>query len=1133
MAANAMRGLLMLNAMCRFRHLPSCCFWPAVLLLLFRCADPLHAQTTAGIAGSVSDTTGAAVPGAQVTLRSVETGAVRTAVTNDAGFYEFALLPPGLYVLEVQKPGFKRATREDLRLEVNQAPRLDFILEVGDVAESVEVRAATPLLESSTSSIGAVIESKAVSDLPLNGRNFAQLAILSPGVTGVGFSATGTIGSGTRPDDMRPGTELFSNGNREQSNNFLLDGVDNNFRRNGLITLRPSVEAIREFKIQTNLFAAEQGRNPGATVNVITKSGTNEFHGSLYDFLRNDKLDARDFFNVARPGVRKPPFKQNQFGGSLGGPIARNRLFFFTNYEGFRRRRGTTTVVATVPTLAMRDGDFRQVRDLFDPFSVRPAPGTPSGYTRDPFPNRQIPSSRFDSVTRRLIQTYPAPIYPGLANNYEVNPVHLQNWDQGDGRIDWQVSANTNVFGRYSRQDTFTQPPSTFGLRQVPGVDTPLSLGADSTFAGDSNLIAHHAVLSGTHVLSPTFVLEARIGFARFNLRHLKVGAAPGAKLGEKLGIPRSNQGPFSDGVPIIAPADYTGIGGPQSLPTIRLENTFNPFLSFTHLRGAHTIKWGTNIVRRQIIDFQTNRGDGRFNFNRNFTADPNSPATTGDSMASFLLGTASAIEQDFLLVWAGMRTLEIGSFIQDDWKVSSRLTLNIGLRYEYTPPPVEVANRWANFDIRTGKLLIAGVNANRQVGVAPDLNNWAPRLGFAYRIRQRTVLRGGAGIFYNTQGNGAALFRLHRHLPFGPINIEDVDQFSPAPRRVQDGFRPIPPLDYDSVLRNPAGSFNAVPENYKTGYAQQFNLGIQQEINPWDAVLKVSYVGNLARQVDSTFNINAPDPGPGSPASRRPLRLIAPNVVNLTWADTTGCSNYHSLQVAMEKRFSGSLGFLTSYTYSHSIDNVPLQQGGGADGPMPQDIRYRFLDRASSAFDIRHQFTESFNYVLPVGRRKKIDFRSAWIHGLLGDWQLNGIISIRTGLPFTPTLASPVSNAGGSRPDRLKTGRSHQPTIDRWFDASFNTPAAAWATPQQYTYGNSGRNVLTGPGRWNVDFSVFKEFPVRERARIQFRSEFFNLFNHPQFDLPNATIGSPGAGRIGATVGTPRDIQFSLRVAF
>ncbi len=1104
-----------------------------LLLLVFGLAAICSPQTTAGLAGTISDPTGAVVPGGRASVVNQETGARREATTNEKGLYQFTLLPPGNYSVTVQKEGFKTLTQDRIRLEVNQAARIDLVLQVGTVSETVEVHATTPLLQSSTSSLGYVIEIKSVSDLPLNGRNFAALAVLGPGVVGVGYSASGTVGSGARPDDMRPGTELFSNGNREQSNNFMLDGVDNNFRRNGLITLRPSVEAIREFKIQTNLFAAEQGRNPGATINVVTKSGTNQWHGSAYEFLRNDRLDARDFFNEKRPGVEKPPFRHNQFGASLGGPIARDQAFFFTNYEGSRRRRGTTTVSNTVPTEAMRRGDFSGVRDIFDPFTVRPQAGNASGFARTAFVNRQIPASRFDSVAGRLIQAYPLPDRPGLQSNHSTNPKQVQDWDQGDARVDWNFSSDTTLFGRVSRQDTLTQPPSTFGLRNVPGLDQPLSLGNDNTFAGHSNLVAYHAVAAGTHVFSPSLILDARMGFGRFNLHHLKVGASQGARLGEKLGIRNANQGPVSDGVPIFAPANYTGIGGPASLPTIRLENTFNPVVNFTHTRGGHSFRWGLNLIRRQIIDFQTNRGDGRFNFDRQFTSDPNNAGATGDTMASLLLGTASGMEQDFLLVWAGLRTLELSPYLQDDWKITSRLTLNLGLRYEYSPPPVEVADRWANFNVLTGKMLIAGVNAGRTVGVEPDRNNLAPRFGFAYRLRQTTVVRGGYGIFYNTQGNGAAVFRLHRHLPFGPINVEDINQFSANPRRVQDGLRPIPVIDLRTLAENPAGSFNAIPANYKTGYAQQFNLTVEQEIRRFQAVVKAGFVGNLARQVDSTFNINQPEPGPAPPAQRRPLRFVAPQVVNATFADTTGISNYHSLQVSAEKRFTASLGFISAYTWSHSIDNVPLQQGGGSDGPVPQDARFRFLDRGASAFDIQHRFTVGANYALPFGKGRRFRPGAAWANKAFADWQVSLGLTAQSGLSFTPTLANSVSNAGASRPDRLSSGNLAQRDPARYLDTSFNVAGAAWATPRQFTFGNGGRNILRGPGRTNLDFSVFKHFPINEKLRLMLRGEFFNLFNHPQFDLPNASIGSPNAGRILATVGTPRDIQFSLRLSF
>ena len=1094
------------------------------------CGCLLLAQTSAGLKGVVTDSSGALVPNAVIVVTNLNTGAQRQTLTSESGVYEIPLLQPGRYTVASRKEGFKQALREGVELELNQIAQIDFTLMAGDVNETVQVVATAAILESNTSSVGQVIETRAVSDLPLNGRNFAQLAILGPGVTGVGYSASGTIGSGTRPDDMRPGTELFSNGNREQSNNFMLDGVDNNFRRNGLITLRPSVEAVLEFKIQTNLFQAEQGRNPGATINVITKSGSNAYHGSTYQFLRNTELDAKNFF--AKTGSHKAQYQQNQFGASVGGPIRRDRLFFFADYEGFRKRQGTFASVNTVPTVAERSGDFSGVRPVYDPFSVVPTPGTASGYARTPFPNSQIPQARFDSVTSRLIQAYPLADTTGLANNQVTNPVLGQSWDQGDVRTDYNLG-NTTIFGRFSQQDTLTLPPSTFGLRNIPGLSVPVGLGTSTTYAGTNSLVAHHTVIAATHLFSPTFIMDARFGYGRFNLHALKDGAEPGANLGEKLGVKNSNEGPFSYGLPIFAPASYTGIGGPAALPTIRLENTFYPNLSFTVIRGEHSLKFGTNTVRRQIIDFQTNQGDGLFNFDPTFTSDPNNTGKTGDSMASFLLGTPSGISQDFLLVWPGIRTLEIGSYLQDDWKVSNRLTLNLGIRYEYTPPPVEVNNRWATLNLATGKMLIAGVNADRQVGVQNDGNNWAPRFGFAYRMRPHTVIRGGFGIFYNTQGNGSALFRLHRQLPFGPSYSATIDQFSSSPARVQDGLPPIPSVDVNTLISNPSGNFNVVPPNYKTGYAQQGNFGIEQELPALELVLKAAYVTNLARQVDSNYNINTPDPGPGTPASRRPLRNIFPNVVNATYGDTTGLADYHSLQISAERRFRRGLAWLGAYTYSHSIDNVPTQQGGGSEGPVPQDIRYRFLDRGNSAFDIRHRTSQSVIYDLPLGKGRRFDIPNGIARALAGGWQVNGILTLQRGLPFTPTLATSVSNAGGSRPDRLTAGEKSNPTLANWFDTSFNIPGGAWATPRQFTYGNGGRNILRGPSRSNLDFSIFREGAIAERARVQFRGEFFNIFNHPQFDLPNATIGSAAAGVISSTVGSPRDIQLSLRLMF
>lgn len=1094
-------------------------------------ASIMFGQTTAQLNGTVNDKSGAAVPSAEVTATNIDTKVERKVTSSEDGSYSIPFLPPGNYRVVVQKQGFRTVNQENVRLEVNQTARVDINLEIGQVSESVNVTEKPPAIESETSSIGQVVETKAIQDLPLNGRNFVQLAILGPGVTGVGFSSKGTIMSGSRPDDLRPGSEIFANGNREGSNNFLMDGSDNNDRLTLSIVLRPSVEAVREFKIQTNMFTAEQGRNSGATVNVLTKSGSNDWHGSAYEFLRNDKMDARNYF--ANPTQPKPAFRQNQFGASFGGKVVPNKLFFFTNYEGFRRRV-ERTFINTVPTMETRVGDFTGVRDIFDPLTTRADASTASGYRRDPFPGRIIPTNRFDSVMGKFALLYPAPQRPGLVNNHTSQPKEAQQWNQGDGRMDWNWNEKNTIYGRFSRQDTLTTRPSTFpNVVGVPGASGPVGLGNEDTFAGDSKLNTYNANLSWIRTFTPTLVMEARMGFSRFNLTFLQEGATPGSQLGEKAGIRGANQGQNSDGLPIFSPAGYTGIGQTRSLPIYRVQNTFHPNVSLTKLTGKHAVKFGFETRRRQVTQFQTNRGNGRFNFGRTFTDDPNNTANTGDAMAALLLGTANTIEQDFTLVFPGMRFWEMGGYIQDDWKVTSRLTLNVGIRYEFDTPVMEVANRISNFDVTTGKLLIAGFNSDRHTNIKADGNNWAPRFGFAYRLGNKTVLRGGAGIFYNPVGSEGAYLRLHRQLPFGPINALDINQFNPNPRRVQDGLPAIPVLDPNIVANNPTGAMIAIDQQLRSGYAQQFNFQVQQAL-PKDLVFKIGYVGNLGRDLDYTYDINQPVPGPGAPGPRRPLIGLAPNVVGVTYNTFDGKSAYHSLQSTLERRFANGIGFLTAYTWAHSIDNVPNAFGGADNGPIPQDSRYRNVDRGNSGFDIRHRLTHSMNWSTPYGKGRRWGANSnAVARGILGGWDMNVIFTAQTGLPFTPVLNTSVSNSGGSRPMRLKSGEIDNPDRAMWYDTSFNTANAAWGVPQIYTFGNSGRNILRGPGRINWDYSVFKDFSPSEKWHLQFRAEFFNLLNTPQFDLPSSAIGSPGAGIITATVGNPRQTQLGLRLSF
>jgi hypothetical protein len=1077
--------------------------------------------TTADLVGTVKDHTGAVVNGAKVTITNEATGVSRSFTTASDGNYIFTSLQPGRYALSVEAQGFRKVERTGVELQVNQRAQIDLDLQVGQVGETVLIESTTPLLEGQSSVLGSVIQEKQVQDLPLNGRNFVQLAILSPGVTGTGYGMRGTIMSGTRPDDLRPGTELFVNGNRESSNNYLYDGIDNNDRLTLAIVVRPAVEAIKEFKIQTNLFSAEQGRNPGGQVNVVTKSGSNQFHGVAYEFLRNDALDANNFF-ANRAGQKKPPFKQNQFGGAIGGPVIKGKTFFFGDYDGFRQRLGRV-FVNTVPTLRMRQGDFGEVPGgIFDPATTVQ---TGTTFTRQPFLNNRIPQERWDPVAAKLMAAYPLPTSSALANNLVTTPTRKQDWDQYDIRIDHSHNEKHNFFGRYSWSKTATTNPFTFPAVQLPGLSKAVGLGNEDTFAGTSTLRAHHAVLNWVYVISPRLVLDLRGGYTRFDLDFTQADVEANDQLGNKLGVPNANQQEQQNAIPIFSPANYTGIGHSRSLPILRVENTFQYVGNLTFTGSGHTIKTGLDIRRRHMTEYQTNRGNGRFNFAPNIT---NNPAnnTGGNSIAAFLLGAPSLIEQDYLLAWVGIRGTEYSLYGADDWRLTSRVTLNLGLRYELDTPYTEVADRWANFDPTTATVLVAGRNGvSRTAGVNTFTKGFAPRFGFAYQLTQKTVVRGGAGLFWNTAGHGGNALRLQRHVPFGPIYSFSPGNFF-VTRRISDGFPVIPPLDL-RLADNPSGSVIGVDPNYQPGYAEQFNLTVEHEL-PLSILLKASYVGNLGRHLDTSYNLNQAVPGPGAVNSRRPFFAVRPTLADVTWAVSDGLAAYHAFQFSAEKRLTHGLTGLLSYTWGHAIDTVGQSFGGGADGPLPQDPRNRHADRGNSPFDIRHRLSIAWNYALPFGQGRRWLSSGGPAEYVLGGWHINGIFSTQTGLPFTPTANSATVNTGtGSRPDRIGSGELDNPTVDRWFDT------LAFVTPGQFTYGNSGRNILYGPGRTNLDFSLFKEFRIVESVKLQFRTEFFNLFNTPQFDLPNAAIGAGSAGTITGIVGTPRQIQFGLKLVF
>ena len=1057
---------------------------------------PAAAQANAAsIRGTVVDSSGAAVPRVSVTAINDATGVKVSTATNDEGIYSFPVLNPGTYTISAELTGFKKEVHRGIELQLNQVVRIDLALELGSISDQVVVEARTPLVENETSSLGRVVSTRDVGELPLNQRNFAQLATLMPGSN---FGAAGTIGGGGRPDDPRPRSSVFVNGTRDSSNSYLIDGIDNYDRIHTTIAIKPSIDAIREFKVQTNLYSAEFGRNAGGVINVTLKSGANDFHGSLYEFHRNKALDARNFFSpLTQP---KPHFLLNQFGGTLGGPVRRDRTFFFGSYEGYRLRKGET-ILSTVPTAAMRIGNFSGLAPIYDPI------------TRQPFDGNIIPSTRMDGPAARLIALYPEPNLPGLANNFVYSPVREQNVDQLDFRVDHNVSDKANLFVRYSFGDTDTITPA-----PLPG---KAQGGSGFTFAGPNKLRTQGVAVGYTRVFTPTLVDELRLGYTR--IRSNVLPFFYGEKIAEEVGIPGANIDQFSSGLTGITIAGYRGLGNSFFLPIIKFINNYQVTNNINYTRGKHVLKFGVHFLRPQTNHFQSAYPMGRYAFNANFTANPAAPAGTGNAMASFLLGFPAVTTRTALLAPNYHRYIEHSSYIQDDWKIHPRLTLNLGLRYELITPAVSKNDHLSNFDFQKGRVVLAGKDTTRTAGIETDKNNFGPRVGFAYTLAARTVLRGGYGVFYDAVPMFAQLRPFPFLTTFGITTSTFVTQ-----NRMSDGFPPID-TDVERNAANPFGTIDAVPFDNPLAYIQQFNLNVQRALTE-NVGLTVSYVGTLGRKLRWVYDENLPAPGAGPVQQRRPYFGVVPNVVGLQVNHAEASSTYHSLQVSAEKRFSAGFGFLASYTWSHWIDNAISEAGYGSQGPNPLDIRNRSLERGNDPADIRHRLVFSWIYELPYGKGKRWGNRSDWTTWILGGWQINGITTLQSGLPFSVAVASSLLNTGGgNRADRAGSGKldRSQRSLTRFFDIS------AFRQPAQYAFGTAGRDILYGPGYVNLDFSVFKNIRLRESRNLQFRSEFFNLTNTPQFGPPDGTLGSFSFGGISSLAGEMRQIQFALKFLF
>lgn len=1052
---------------------------------------------TGRLVGTVHDPAGLIIPGADVTITNQRTGISSRFVTNDRGQYVAPSLAPGTYEVSVVLPGFRSALAGDIVVRVAQTTRVDFTMEVGEMDETVLVTAAAPLVESTTSGMGEVIDQRQIQALPLNARLFSQLVHLTPGVipSGFGDATEATAGSGARSSIMSRVNGLYW-----ATSNFTIDGVNNKEQMNAFINISPPLEAIQEFKVQTNNPSAEFGGFGGATVNLTIRSGTNDFHGSLYHFIRNDALNARRWESAI-----KAPLRSNQFGGTIGGPIVRNRAFFFFSYEGLRLRLGETRRFA-VPTELMRQGIFSPEEGfptIFDPDN-----------SNQPFPNNEMPRERWDPVSARVLEIWPLPnttpnfFSNGPDINYVENVSGVNDPDQYHTKVDYLLSDESSLFVRYSYNPRTFRTPS-------PGNRFIQTGNANA----DSKM--HNAVIGHTHTFSPTVVNELRLGFNRFNTFHFSNDWGTGKN--NELGIANGNLPlfPETDGLANFAIPGIIGFGGPGWTNSIRLTNSFQVTEGLTWTAGRHTVKLGADITRSfAALTNPQVAPRGIFNFDNNFTS---LQGEGGAAFASFLLGYPNRIRRDVVNTQPYVGRWFLGFYAQDDFRVTPNVTLNVGVRLDHFSSFRERFNRQTNFNLTAG-VFDSATDDNPAPNV-DDFTGVSPRLGFAYSPDGGvTAVRGGIGISYANSNFGFNVGTLERNFPFFQLfDRQTPNQFVPFARVSEDGLPGFIPEPIAATIPVPADVTPwHIPQNFEPDNVYMWNFGIQRQITG-TSVIEAAYVATRGVNLARGKNINTPVPGPGPRDERRPFFSLVPQASNINQRGSDGSSHYHSLQMKYTKRYGDGLSGLISYTLSKNTTNVI----GGQGTFWPYDDR---LNKGLHDEDSRHNFVASFSYELPfgIGRRWLTDASRA-LELIAGGWTVSGITSIRSGFPLTVFLASNLLDTGtGNRANRVCDGVSVIGSPDNWFDRScFEAPT------EPFVFGDSGRGSVTGPHFANFDLSVAKSGMIQERYRVEFRAEFFNAFNSSHFSNPNTTFGNPNFGRITGTRFPAREIQFGLKFSF
>jgi hypothetical protein len=1092
----------------------------SILLVTAACLpSAAFGQAVSGtILGTVTDSSGAVMTKAKVTIVNEGTGLTRNLTADANGEFTAPSLPTGRYTIIAEAAGFKTLTLSNIELGVDQRARIDLKLEVGALTDSVTIQAESPLVQTSSSELGTTVTNEQIEKLPLNGRNFVNLTRTVPGVLR-GIPGANIDGAGSLA--WRASASFSANGQRPRDNNFMLDGVDNNETWLQSVVIFPSVDSLDEFKLQTSTYSAEFGRSLGGVVNLQIKSGTNQLHGSLFEFHRDDKFDANNFFNN-RAGRAKPSFKQNQFGGTAGGPVMKDKTFFFASYQGHRERQGQT-FLSTVPSVAMRGGNFSEInRTIYDPL------------TGQPFPGNIIPGDRLDPVAKNILsQLYPEPNTAGTRqangqtiSNYLINPIKTRRDNQIDTKVDHNLSPTNRFFVRYSLQKTFRDQPAT-----LPHGDAGATFGA-----GQGKITGQSVAFNDIQTLSTRWLNEFRFGWSsiKFFMTSIDYGTNPA----KAVGLPGVNLNEVTSAMSQLTFQNIRNLGANGNQPLITNQNDFQLFDNATWSRGKHTMKMGGSLTLRSREILNADSIVGIFNFNNNMTSNcAGQPAgctvssSTGFDVASFMLGLVNTKNRN--LFDAGTYTEkrpEIGSYVQDDFRLNRKLTLNLGLRYDVYQPWVEIKDRQSNFDETTGTFVVASPNATiAGVKVGRYLQTYSkadfgPRFGFAYDLAGdgKTLVRGGFGIFWNYSPGGTSSSKAQNPPFLQSTSLSASPSAYGSNLLLRDGLPAPPGVDPN---RPAAGSTRSIFDiSFRDAYARQWNLNVQRGLKR-NYMVEIAYVGSQGRNMLIKGDPNQARPVVGVTDSNvnRPYAKLAPALRTIGQVQSKGTLDYNGLLVKFQRRFANNFSFLKSYTWGKAID-LNSDNDGNVTLTNVYNPQY---NRGPADYDITHTLSSSWIYELPWAN-----------HKLYGGWQVSGILLLRTGLPLTVTQTQGVQSTGtGNRPNRICNGNISNPTIDHWFDTScFVSPADVTGT-----YGDAGRGIIRGPGSFNIDSSLIKNTKFG-RYQTEIRLEAFNLLNHPQFANPNTQIGNAAVGTINAMLSSPscslcgtteRQVQVGVKVRF